>query len=176
MCAVGEMFPNPANAVVLAEPDEYGVPRASVNLTRAGTQTLMTAMDQAIDNVALNVFGRTTNAAAVTPDGLGTTFHESGTLRMGDAPNRSVVNPDSQFHYITNLYAGDASVLPTCGSSNPVMNGLAIRRRLAKRLVPEGEGDLPPPGSPTGPPCSRRRCRRHRPRRAASFRCSTAAR
>jgi hypothetical protein len=149
--AVGEMFPNPANAVVLAEPDEYGVPRASVNLTRVGTQTLMTAIEQAIDNVALNVFGTTTNASAVTPDGLGTTFHESGTLRMGDAPNRSVVNPDTQFHYVTNLYAGDASVLPTCGSSNPVMNGIAIRRRLAKRIVPEGEADLPPPGSPNGP-------------------------
>jgi hypothetical protein len=31
------------------------------------------------------------------------------------------------------------------------MNGIAIRRRLAKRLVPEGEGDLPKPGTPGGP-------------------------
>ena len=91
----------------------------------------MTAMDQAIDNVAPNVFGHATNAAAVTPDGLGTTFHESGTLRMGDDPTRSAVNGDGQFHYVTNLYAGDGSVLPTCGSANPVMNGIAIRRRLA---------------------------------------------
>jgi hypothetical protein len=150
--AVGEMFPNPANRVTLSGgTDEFGVPRASVNLTRAGTETLMSAMDQAIDNVAQNVFGRTTNAAAVTPDGLGTTFHESGTLRMGDDPTKSVVNGDDQFHYVTNLYAGDASVLPTCGSANPVMNGLAIRRRLAKRLVPEGEADLPAPGTPKGP-------------------------
>jgi len=149
--AVGEMFPNPANVVTLAEPDEYGVPRANANLTRAGTQTLMTAIDQTIDNVALNVFGHTTTAAAVAPDGLGTTFHESGTLRMGDAPSRSVVNGDGQFHYVTNLYAGDGSVLPTCGSANPVMNGIAIRRRLARRLVPEGEADLPAPGTPSGP-------------------------
>jgi hypothetical protein len=149
--AVGEMFPNPANRVVLAGNDEYGVPRASVNLTRSGTDAIMAAMDQAIDNVALNVFGHGTNAAAVTPDGLGTTFHESGTLHMGDDPTRSAVNGDGQFHYVTNLYAGDASVLPTCGSANPVMNGIAIRRRLAKRLVPEGEADLPPPGAPHGP-------------------------
>jgi len=149
---VGEMFPNPANQVTLtAGTDEFGVPRASVNLTRAGTETLMSAMDQAIDNVAQNVFGVTTNAAGVTPDGLGTTFHESGTLRMGDDPARSVVNADGQFHYVTNLYAGDGSVLPTCGSANPVMNGIAIRRRLAKRLMPEGETDLPTPGSPGGP-------------------------
>lgn len=59
---------------------------------------------------------------------------------MGDNPAQSVVNPDGQFHYVTDLYAGDASVLPTCGSANPVMNGVALRRRLAKRLVPEGDG------------------------------------
>ena len=51
--------------------------------------------------------------------------------------------PDSQFHFVTNLYAGDAAVLPTCGSANPVMNGVAIRRRLARRLVPQGDGALP---------------------------------
>ena len=52
---------------------------------------------------------------------------------------------DGQFHYVTNLYAGDASVLPTCGSANPVMNGVALRRRLAKRLAPEGDGIGNPP-------------------------------
>jgi hypothetical protein len=62
---------------------------------------------------------------------------------MGDAPDRSVVNADGQFHYVTNLHAGDASVLPTCGSANPTMNGIALRRRLAKRLVPEGDGGGP---------------------------------
>src|SRR5437764_911469 len=103
----------------------------------------MALMDAAIDAVAQKVFGLTApqpNAAAATPDGLGTTYHESGTLRMGDDPAQSVVNPDGQFHFVTNLYAGDASVLPTCGSANPVMNGIALRRRLARRLVPEGDG------------------------------------
>lgn len=59
---------------------------------------------------------------------------------MGDDPAQSVTNADGQFHYVTNLYAGDAAVLPTSGSANPVMNGIALRRRLAKRLVPEGDG------------------------------------
>ena len=150
--AVGEMMPNSLNSVTVgAETDEYGVPRANVNLTRSGTDQLMSAIDQTIDFVAQNVFGKTTNAASVTPDGLGTTFHESGTLRMGNDPGRSAVNSDCQFHHVTNLYAGDAAVLPTCGSANPVMNGVAIRRRLAKRIAPEGEADLAKPGSPTGP-------------------------
>lgn len=150
--AVGEMHPNPANNVTIgAEQDEYGVPRANVNLTRSGTDQLMSAIDKAIDFVAKTVFGQTTNAASITPDGLGTTFHESGTLRMGDDPARSAVNADCQFHHVSNLYAGDAAVLPTCGSANPVMNGIAIRRRLAKRIAPEGEADLLRPNTPKGP-------------------------
>ena len=56
---------------------------------------------------------------------------------VSDDPAVSVVNPDGQFHYAANLFAADASVLPTCGSANPVMNGIALRRRLAKRLVPD---------------------------------------
>ena len=152
--AVGEMVPNVMNGVTVSgtDLDEYGLPRAAVAIQRSPLDAqLMLEMDKAINFVASTVFGATVNAAGVQPDGLGTTFHESGTLRMGEDPARSVVNPDGQFHYVTNLYAGDASVLPTCGSANPVMNGVALRRRLAKRLVPEGEGDLPRPLTPGGP-------------------------
>jgi hypothetical protein len=70
---------------------------------------------------------------------------------MGNDPARSVTNGDSQFHDVTNLYVADASVLPTCGSANPVMNGIGLGRRLAKRLVPEGDG--------IGNPASGRRIR-----------------
>ena len=152
--AVGEMVPNPMNRVTVnaTDVDEYGVPRASVAIQRSPLDTqLMLEMDKAINFVASTVFGSSASATGTPPDGLGTTFHESGTLRMGEDPTRSVTNPEGQFHYVTNLYAGDASVLPTCGSANPVMNGVALRRRLAKRLVPEGEGDLPRPNTPGGP-------------------------
>jgi hypothetical protein len=144
--AVGEMLPNLANNVVTvpfpSDNDEFTIPRASVAVVRSGLDVqAMNLMDQAIDTVAQQLFGAASpNAGGTQPDGLGTTYHESGTLRMGDDPARSAVNADAQFHYVTNLFAGDASVLPTCGSANPVMNGIALRRRLAKRLVPEGDG------------------------------------
>jgi hypothetical protein len=173
--AVGEILPNPQNSVVVptapgqADPDEAQVPRALATVvprTAPGNDIdsqVMKQMDQGIDFLAQNLFaaipGPTyTPAAQLKPDGLGTTFHESGTLRMGDDPVRSVVDPDCQFHFVTNLYAGDAAVLPTCGSANPVMNGVAIRRRLASRLVPEGDAGQPlrpfvqyPPPAPPPP-------------------------
>jgi hypothetical protein len=173
--AVGEILPNPQNSVTVplapGQVDLEGlVPRATATLvprTAAGSDIesqVMNLMNQGIDFIAQNLFGTTpgpsyTPAANIDPDGLGTSFHESGTLRMGEDPAKSVVNPDSQFHFVTNLYAGDAAVLPTCGSANPVMNGVAIRRRLARRLVPEGDAgqplrpfvQYPPPApSPTG--------------------------
>ena len=61
----------------------------------------MGLMNQGIDFLAANLFGASpatgyTPAANIKPDGLGTTFHESGTLRTGDDPIRSVVNPSRQ--------------------------------------------------------------------------------
>jgi choline dehydrogenase-like flavoprotein len=157
--AVGEMLPNlPNNAVTVplqpSDNDEFIVPRASVGVVRSPTDVqVMNLMDAAVDAAAQQIFGKTVSASTAQPDGLGTTFHESGTLRMGDDPVRSVVNADQQFHYVTNLYAGDTSVLPTCGSANPVMNGIGLQRRLAKRLVPEGDGigNLNSPRRPVRP-------------------------
>jgi len=158
--AVGEMLPNlSSNAVSIPtapELDEYLVPRANVSIVRSSHDNeAMTLMDAMIDAVAQQVFGVAPpgpQAAATPPDGLGTTYHESGTLRMGEHPARSVVDPDGKFHYVTNLYAADASVLPTCGSANPVMNGIALRRRLARRLAPEGDGIAnPKSGRPVRP-------------------------
>ncbi len=161
--AVGEILPNPQNSVIVPTApgqvdllDEALVPRASVTIvprTSAPNDVesqVMNLMNQGIDFLARNLFGATPGPnytpptdPSQKPDGLGTTFHESGTLRMGEDPAKSVVDPDSQFHSVTNLYAGDAAVLPTCGSANPVMNGVAIRRRLARRLVPEGDAGQP---------------------------------
>src|SRR5438128_3961891 len=125
--------------------------RATVGIVRSSTDVqVMNLMDASINAAAQQIFGKSINASNVQPDGLGTTYHESGTLRMGDDPARSVVNTDGQFHHVTNLYAGDASVLPTCGSANPVMNGVALRRRLAKRLAPEGDG-IGDPKNPSRP-------------------------
>jgi choline dehydrogenase-like flavoprotein len=68
----------------------------------------MRRMDQGIDFLAQNLFGATIgfNYARVKnldADGLATTYHELGTLRMGEDPSGAVVNPDCQLHFVTNL-------------------------------------------------------------------------
>ena len=67
--------------------------------------------------------------------GLGTTYHESGTLWMGDNPATSVTNDVGRFHHINNAYACDQSIFPTVGSVNPALTGLTLARRLAEHLT-----------------------------------------
>ena len=113
---------------------------------------IKTAMVQATNDV-LKLFGvspRSENSDPTTNvgeqiklDGLGTTYHESGTLRLGVDPSNSVTNPDGQFHQVVNAYVADLSVAPTCGSANPMQPGIALVRRLARHLaappVPKSE-------------------------------------
>ena len=66
--------------------------------------------------------------------GLGSTYHEAGTLWMGDNAATSVSNSLGRFHHIQNAYTCDQSAFPTVGSVNPVLTGLTLARRLAEQL------------------------------------------
>ena len=133
--------------------DEFGVPRAYVHLklTAADLQT-WEAMDQSILQFAQSIAGGAANIeflydgawqSAPFPlnrpfpewhRGLGTTYHEAGTLWMGD-PGSSVTVGLGRFHHVNNAYACDPSIFPTVGSANPVLSGLTVARRLADHLA-----------------------------------------
>jgi choline dehydrogenase-like flavoprotein len=66
--------------------------------------------------------------------GLGTTYHESGTLWMGTDPATSVTDPLGRFHHVGNAYCCDQAIFPTVGSANPTLTGLALAHRLAAAL------------------------------------------
>jgi GMC oxidoreductase len=135
------------------EQDEYGVPRAYVHieLAPADAQTW-----QAMDAAALAVAQAIAGGGGIEylydggwqaqpfplnrpfPEwhrGLGTTYHESGTLWMGDDAATSVTEPSGRFHHVQNAYACDQSIFPTVGSVNPVLTGLTLARRLAESLL-----------------------------------------
>jgi hypothetical protein len=135
--------------------DEFGVQRAWVQFgLRAADVQLWNDMDHAIVELAQAVAGQASNieyfydgAWQTQPfplnrpfpewhRGLGTTFHESGTLWMGDDASSSVTNTSGRFHHIQNAYACDQSIFPTVGSANPALTGLALARRVAAAIVP----------------------------------------
>jgi hypothetical protein len=68
-------------------------------------------------------------------DGLGTTYHDSGTLWMGDDPATSVTDGNGRFHDVPNVYCADQALFPRVGSANPVPTGLVLARRVAEAIV-----------------------------------------
>lgn len=78
-----------------------------------------------------------------TEDGMGTTYHESGTLWLGDDPDNSVTDINGHFHHVTNAYCVDQSLFPSVGSANPVPTGLALSARVARHIVARLETQSP---------------------------------
>ena len=160
--SVGETSGDPASAVPRAggswinlspyERDEYGMRRAWVNLnTDAADIALWQHMESTSLQLAQAISGGSNNIEYVhdgsssTPHdvtrpfppwrrGLGTTYHEAGTLWMGTDPGNSVTDADGRFHHIDNVFVCDQSAFPTVASVNPVLTGLCLARRLAARI------------------------------------------
>jgi choline dehydrogenase-like flavoprotein len=72
-------------------------------------------------------------------DGLGTTHHEAGTLRMGDNVADAVTDGFGRIHDTTNCFVASPALFPSSGSPNPMLTGVALARRtgdfLSRRLV-----------------------------------------
>jgi choline dehydrogenase-like flavoprotein len=83
---------------------------------------------------------RATSAADVeivagVSDGIGTTYHEAGTLWLGTDFRKSVTDINARFHHVANAYCVDQSIFPTVGSANPVLTGIALSRRTAQSII-----------------------------------------
>lgn len=79
-------------------------------------------------------------------DGLGTTHHEAGTLRMGETADTSVTDPNCRFHNVTNTYVAGPALFPTIGSPSPMLTGIALARRLGDHLMPDPPAATPEAG------------------------------
>jgi choline dehydrogenase-like flavoprotein len=61
--------------------------------------------------------------------------HACGTCRMGDDPERSVLDRFCRAHDLDNLYVVDASFFPTSGGTNPALTIAANALRVANHLI-----------------------------------------
>jgi choline dehydrogenase-like flavoprotein len=133
------------------EQDEFGMPRAYVQMNSSPSEdALANAMDTATLALAKQLAGNNAASLTVQPgnperDGLGTTYHEAGTLWMGTQPATSVTDPNGRFHNVTNAYCADQSLFPTVGSVNPTLTGLVLARKVAEAAVALATGAPAPP-------------------------------
>ncbi len=73
--------------------------------------------------------------------GLAST-HVQGSCRMGDDPERSVVDRDCESHEVKRLFVGDGSLVPRTLSVNPSLTIMALATRLADHLDADPHGYL----------------------------------
>ena len=66
---------------------------------------------------------------------IGGTAHQAGTLRFGEDPKTSVLDPNCKAHELDNLYVTDASFFPSIGAVNPTLTIIANALRVADHLV-----------------------------------------
>jgi choline dehydrogenase-like flavoprotein len=74
-------------------------------------------------------------ASDLCKDTLSSTHHESGTLWMGDSPASSVTDHTGRLWEVDNLHAVGPVLLPTMGSPNPMLSGVALARRAARKVL-----------------------------------------
>lgn len=133
------------------ETDEFQVRRAWVQFTTSiGENNLASAMDSAILRLASELAGNDPAKLQIPPgsrncDGLGTTFHEAGTMWMGTDRTSSVTNTNGRFYHVDNAFCADQSLFPTLGSVNPTLTGLVLARKVAEAVVARATGRPPPP-------------------------------
>jgi len=131
------------------ETDEFGIPRAYIQMTSTPAEdALANAMDAAIMGIANQLAGNNpANLQGSNParDGLGTTYHEAGTLWMGTNPATSVTDINGRFHNVSNAFCSDQSLFVTVGSVNPTLTGLVLSRKVATAAVALATGAPPPP-------------------------------
>lgn len=144
--------PNPNGRWINLSPyesDEFGVPRAYAQLTTTPTEhNLANAMDQAMRDLALQLAGGNPADLQILSqarDSLGTTYHEAGTLWMGNSFATSVTDTNGRFHHLLNAYVADQSLFPTVGSVNPTLTGLVLAKKVAEAVVARASGAPPPP-------------------------------
>jgi hypothetical protein len=121
---------------------------------RTKDNDLWDAMDQACEELALIFAGggaveylsrpndagnshwqKTPPVTDLRRDTLSSTHHESGTLWMGEQPASSVTDETGRIWETENLYAAGPALLPTMGSPNPMLSGVALARRTADRIM-----------------------------------------
>lgn len=130
--AIIDDLPDPKNRVELSEErtDDHGI--AAAKVTYALTENTRKQMNFAWEKVqeALSSAG----GKNITRFPLKNGAHLMGTARMGNDPQRSVVNAINQAHDVPNLFIVDGSSFTTAAGVNPTSTIMALALRAADKI------------------------------------------
>jgi choline dehydrogenase-like flavoprotein len=134
---ISEDLPNRENRVTID--DEGRITLAYEYNNLEGHQRLVKRLDAALDTFADQkhpIMSQHFQMSSMLP--IYGTAHQCGTVRFGDDPRTSVLDPWCRTHDVDNLYVTDSSFFPSSAAVNPtltiVANGMRVAEHLAERL------------------------------------------
>jgi len=83
---------------------------------------------------------------AGSPEAVPESRHNMGTVRMGNDPTTSVVDPTGRLHALDNVVVADSSVFPTSAGYGPTLTLVALAARAAHVLAGTAPTLSPLPG------------------------------
>jgi choline dehydrogenase-like flavoprotein len=115
--------------------DAWGIPALRISMAHGNNEAALmrdagvTAAEMLEEAGAKNI--RVTTGTEMP----GMAIHEVGTARMGTDPRKSVLNPFSQSHDISNLVVGDGSCFVSSACQNPTLTMMALCVRACDHLI-----------------------------------------
>lgn len=136
--AQGECLPRPENYVALDpnKKDAWGIPVLHVNASYGENEKAMAVAMRSHISAILDEMKLT----GVTPPNtelsiFGKNIHECGTARMGNDPDKSVVDSNCKVHDARNVFVTDGAVFTTQGCYEPTLTIMAISARAGEHIA-----------------------------------------
>ena len=137
--AICESLPDKRNNITLSktEKDIYGIPQVVLDVQYDDNMKLMREDAAKTAKEMLDVCGLKQISVFNSPPIAGRTIHESGSARMGNDPNESILNKWNQVHTCKNVIVTDGACLPSSPCQNPSLTYMAITARAVDHICKE---------------------------------------
>jgi choline dehydrogenase-like flavoprotein len=128
-----------------AKPDKWGIPTLKFHFRRNENDLKMARhMQKKMKEIVGAAGGNYLTSVSATGDDAhgittpGETFHELGTVRMGNNPRTSALNRFCQAHDVKNLFVVDGGCFVSLPDKTPTLTILALAWRASEYIVAQG--------------------------------------
>ena len=135
-----EDLPDPENRVTVDREDKIKVSYKLNNVE--GHDRLKAQLQKALKQTNCDIHGHECHQGLFARNlylgqrlPLAAVAHQNGTVRFGNDPRTSALDPNCKAHEVDNLYVVDASFFPSSGAVNPALTIMANALRVGDHLL-----------------------------------------